>query len=550
MRIAVQSLSLALFTLLFALANYRLPDWLPADIYLRLDPLLGLSAIVAGRAWVPRAIWGLALLVATALVGRFFCSHVCPLGAILDFLDPLLFRRVTRRPLGADARLRNVKYVVLIVFIAAALAGSSLVYLLDPISLLTRTYTLALFPPFVGLVNVLLDAVRPLAAAAGWVGLATLSYAQPVFYLTLVTAVIFAGILALGRLAPRFWCRYLCPLGALLSLVSPLGRLRREVGPECPACGACQKTCPMGAATDEGGTQVAECIQCRTCVAACPKDVITFPASPRMLPEGASSRPDLSRRGFLYSVAGGVGAGFAVQQSPFTALQNKQQLIRPPGALPESDFLATCIRCGECMKSCLTNTLQPTFWESGLAGLWTPKLDLRFAACEQECTVCGKVCPTQAIRSLSLEEKTHAKVGTAILKKEMCLVWAQDKLCLICDEICPYDAIVFRTIDGYRRPFVIASRCNGCGYCEQRCPVEGDSAIVVTPIGQIRLRTESYVAEAKKLQLDFKPNPGDDQFLLKREGLRLEPEPRGSARPQPGGPTPTPAATNPKGFLP
>jgi MauM/NapG family ferredoxin protein len=264
---------------------------------------------------------------------------------------------------------------------------------------------------------------------------------------------------------------------------------------------------------------------------------------------GETSRPDLSRRGFLYSMAGGVGLGFAVQQSPFTPLQNKAQLVRPPGALPENDFLTTCIRCGECMKSCLTNTLQPSLWEGGLAGLWTPKLDLRFAACEQECNVCGKVCPTQAIRSLGLEEKTHAKLGTAVLRKEMCLVWAQDKLCLICDEICPYDAIVFRTIDGYRRPFVVASRCNGCGYCEQRCPVEGESAIVVAPIGQIRMRTGSYVAEAKKLQLDFKPNPGDDQFILKTEGLKIEPEKHesGSKAMSPASPS---AAKKPKGFLP
>jgi polyferredoxin len=275
----------------------------------------------------------------------------------------------------------------------------------------------------VGLVNLALDAVRPVAESLRWMSIATLSYAQPVFYMSLVTFLVFAGIIALGRLAPRFWCRYLCPLGALLSLVSPLGRLRREVGPECPACGACQKTCPMGAATDEGGTRTAECIECRTCVAVCPENVIAFPASPRMLPAGTPARPDMSRRGFLYSVAGGVGMGFAVQQSPFTPLQNKQQLIRPPGALPESDFLATCIRCGECMKSCLTNTLQPTLWESGLAGLWTPKLDLRFAACEPECNVCGKVCPTQAIRSLTLEEKTNAKVGTAILKRSRCVWW-------------------------------------------------------------------------------------------------------------------------------
>src|SRR5512139_2821876 len=120
MRIAGQALSLGLFTVLFALANYRLPDWLPADIYLRLDPLLGLSAILAGRAWVPRAVWGLALLAATILVGRFFCSYVCPLGAILDFLDRPLFHRVKRRTLASDAGLRNIKYVVLILFVAAA----------------------------------------------------------------------------------------------------------------------------------------------------------------------------------------------------------------------------------------------------------------------------------------------------------------------------------------------------------------------------------------------------------------------------------------------
>ena len=547
MRATVQGLSLALFTILFALANYRLPDWLPADIYLRLDPLLGLSAILADRAWVARALWGFVLLLATILAGRFFCSYVCPLGALLDFLDPVLFRRAKRRRLESDPTLRNLKYVVLILVIAAALVGSSLVYLLDPISLLTRTYTFVLFPPFVGVVNILLDALRPVAEAMRWMSIATLSYTQPVFYMSLVTVLIFAGIIALGWLAPRFWCRYLCPLGALLSLFSPLGRWRRRVGPECPACGLCQDACPMGAAMDERGTRLVECIQCRTCVAECPEDVIAFPASPQLLPAGDTSWPDLSRRGFLWSVAGGVGLGFVVQQSPFTALQNKAQLIRPPGALPENDFLTTCIRCGECMKSCLTNTLQPSLWEGGLAGLWTPRLDLRFAACEQECNVCGKVCPTQAIRSLDLQEKTHAKLGTAVLRKEMCLVWAQDKLCLICDEICPYDAIVFRTIDGYRRPFVVASHCNGCGYCEQRCPVEGESAIVVTPIGQIRMRAGSYVAEAKKLQLDFRPNPGDDQFILNTEGLTAEPEAKESG---PEAKPPRPTAQKPTGFLP
>lgn len=277
----------------------------------------------------------------------------------------------------------------------------------------------------------------------------------------------------------------------------------------------------MGAiAEDPKGTRLPECIQCRTCAKVCPQNAITFPAS--LSSGGEYSKVDFSRRGFVYSLAGGLAVGFVATQTPFTLKQSKHQLIRPPGAIPETEFLRTCIRCGECMKSCLTNTLQPCLWESGLSGLWTPKMDPRLAPCDQNCYVCGKVCPTQAIRSLSLEEKTHAKVGTAVLKKELCLVWAQNKICLICDEICPYNAIVFRPVEGYRRPFVIASKCNGCGFCEQRCPVKGESAIVVVPDGEIRLKEGSYVKEAKKLQLEFKPDPGDDKFILEESGFKIE----------------------------
>ena len=174
----------------------------------------------------------------------------------------------------------------------------------------------------------------------------------------------------------------------------------------------------MGAAGDEGGTHLAECIQCRTCVDACPQELIQFPVARQPIPGGEYSRIDLTRRGFLYSAAGGVGLGFLVRADAVRRRsRGRLQLIRPPGALPEGEFLRTCIRCGECMKSCVTNTLQPCLLRAGLEGLWTPRMELRFAACEQNCNVCGKVCPTQAIRSLPLDEKNHAKVGTAVLQE-------------------------------------------------------------------------------------------------------------------------------------
>ncbi len=544
MRSLIQGLSLLLFTVLFVFATYKLPNWLPADIYLRLDPLLGLNAIFAAREIIGRALWSLLILGATLLIGRFFCAYICPMGVTIDFLDYIFFHKVKRRGLKSESHFRKVKYLLLIIFISAAISGLSLAFLMDPMAILTRVYTFFIYPITTTLLNLMLDLLRPLSKAVGWTGLSYLHYPQPVYYMSLITLFIFSGIICLNYFLPRFWCRYLCPLGAMLSLISPLNIFKRHVSEDCNECMKCQKNCPMGAISDDPKkTRVLECIQCRRCVKVCPQNAITFTSSFHSV--GEYSKVDFSRRGFIYSIAGGLGIGLLATKTPFAIQQGKFQLIRAPGSIPEDEFLKTCIRCGECMKSCLTNTLQPCLWESGFSGLWTPKMDLRLAPCDQNCNICGKVCPTQAIRSLSLEEKTHAKVGTAVLRKEMCLVWAQNKLCLICDEICPYNAIVFRPVEGYRRPVVIASKCNGCGYCEQRCPVKGESAIVVVPDGEIRLKEGSYLKEAKKLQLEFKPDPGDDRFILKDSGFKIEgnEEKEGNILKE------KPKSKKPKGFL-
>jgi formate hydrogenlyase subunit 6/NADH:ubiquinone oxidoreductase subunit I len=123
-------------------------------------------------------------------------------------------------------------------------------------------------------------------------------------------------------------------------------------------------------------------------------------------------------------------------------------VIRPPGALHEEDFLARCIKCGQCMRLCPTNIIQPAALEAGVEGLWTPILNFRIgtSGCQLNCVACGHICPTAAIRPLSLDEKLGRnayaplgpiRLGTAFVDRGRCLPWAMDKPCIVCQENCP-----------------------------------------------------------------------------------------------------------------
>jgi NAD-dependent dihydropyrimidine dehydrogenase PreA subunit len=185
------------------------------------------------------------------------------------------------------------------------------------------------------------------------------------------------------------------------------------------------------------------------------------------------------------------------------------------------------VRCGECLRACPTNTLQPDWHHAGLPGLWAPRMNLRHAACDQDCNACGQVCPTQCIRPLDLEERRHARVGVAIVRRDKCLPWGRDEQCLVCEQQCPYGAIAFQHDDQHRfgLPVVDTSRCNGCGICEDRCPLTGDAAIVVVPDGELRLAHGSYVEECGSRDLIFeRKDLGRDKFQFHEGGLPLGPD--------------------------
>ncbi len=139
------------------------------------------------------------------------------------------------------------------------------------------------------------------------------------------------------------------------------------------------------------------------------------------------------------------------------------------------------------MKVCPTNGLQPVLMETGLEGMWTPRLEPDIGYCEYNCTQCGSVCPTGAIKKLTIAEKHLTKLGTAVVDPNICIAWAENKQCLVCEEHCPVpDKAIKADVYIYGRPVVIAEKCVGCGICQTKCPVRPDRAIKVSPKGADR----------------------------------------------------------------
>jgi MauM/NapG family ferredoxin protein len=429
-----------------------------------------------------------------------FCGWVCPLGTLNNIVGS--FRKP--RPDEWSKNWHRVKYYILIGILASSLFTLQPVGVMDPLSLLIRSFSLSIYPAFNAAVSAVFDTLYSTDPA----GIASVSepvydvlkktvlaFTQPVYLQSVFIGLLFLAVLGLNLVEKRFWCKYLCPLGALLGLLSRFSLLKRSVSEGCTECGACARVCQGGASPDvKGQWKDAECYYCWNCDDVCPNNAVSFGFSGRKV----TPAMDLGRRRMFTSVFSGIAAVPLIRITPLgTANARNPVLLRPPGALEEKKFLARCVKCGECMKVCITNGLQPTLLEAGLEGIWSPMLVPRIGYCEYRCTLCGQVCPTGAIKRLKLEEKAKVKIGLAMIDKGRCLPWAHGRPCIVCEEVCPtpkkaiwFEEAKVRDRSGkivtMMQPRVDIELCIGCGICETKCPVLGRPAISVTNLGESR----------------------------------------------------------------
>lgn len=509
----------------------------PVSIALEFSPLVALATLLANGTVFKGLLWSLVILIPTIFLGRFFCGWICPLGTLNHWLSAIRSERMKRK--GKKRILSNkykkyqrIKYYILLASLGAALLGTVQVGLFDPLSFLARSLGTVVLPTAHTAADGVLSSVKsvgwpPLMAGAQFVydiiSPLLLPFRQAHFHTILTISFLFVGALVMNRIYTRFWCRGICPLGAMLGIFSRFAIFGLEKNEErCDDCQLCQMHC-QGADNPKVGEKwhQAECHLCLNCQSACPQSSLKFKFFPNQIetktnPVGTQS-VDISRRKVFLSVGSGLALYPLLRSGDDFEANANPLLIRPPGSVEEKDFLARCIRCGQCMRVCPNNALHPTFMESGLEGIWSPMLIPKIGYCEPTCTLCGQVCPTGAILELTQKVKVGDKdtppnrIGTAFFDRGRCLPWAMAKPCIVCEEWCPTSpkAIYLKeetVLDSLgkevvvKRPYIDPDLCTGCGACEYACPVMDRRAVYVTSVGESRSSKNQILLQRKGIK--------------------------------------------------
>src|SRR5574344_688076 len=280
LRFLIQILCFFLLPGLFAGAFYGI------EVFIQ-----GLLAGELATVWIALFPTVVLILVST-LIGRYFCGYMCAFGTLQDgmsFLGHNVFHLKSKMPEKVDAILKYLKYFVLAFLV---------------ISFFFTPDILGNFSPW---------------SAFGAIFTIPTDFASA--FSTMLPGTILLGVILLGALFfDRFFCRYLCPLGAIFSVVSRLrfGKIKKERS-GCGACHICTNSCPMGIELYKVDVvKSGECINCMNCVNVCPRSNPVYPPFSKKTKLWAASVVAISFVGLYY--VGNLGVNQLYADSFATSL--------------------------------------------------------------------------------------------------------------------------------------------------------------------------------------------------------------------------------------
>lgn len=439
------------------------------------------------------------LVLLTLLFGRIYCSVICPLGVMQDFIAWVSKRRMFRK--NKKAKLANkysysptkrvLRALVLLLFLVLMIAGlNSLAILIAPYSAYGRIATNLMQPIYLWVNN-------GLAAIAehydSYMFYSVDVWMKSAFSLGIAVAtLVIIGILAWR--GGRTYCNTICPVGTVLGYVSHFSLF----GPvfdedKCNGCGLCARNCKASCIDAKNHhVDMTRCVSCGDCMEVCSQRAVTFGnrlKTSKTPKEAKDVEVSQDRRAFMKglaivgtgvtidAVAKTVDGGLAVIEDKVNP--ERKTPITPPGSLSAKHFAQHCTACQLCIAACPNQVLRPS---EDLEHLMQPVLEFERGYCRPECNRCSQVCPTGAIRPITIEERTAHQVGHAVWVRKNCVILTDEVECGNCARHCPTGAIEMMPLEDNDEiwvPMVNEEKCIGCGACENLCPARPFSAIYV-----------------------------------------------------------------------
>lgn len=431
----------------------------------------------------------IALVLLTLLMGRIYCSVICPLGVLQDIFG--WFGKKAKKNRYTYSKPMNIlRYVMLGILVVALVAGfGSIAALIAPYSAFGRIASNLFAPIYLWGNNLLVAWAESVDSYA--------FYSVDVWLkggITLVVAVVtFVVLFVLAFKNGRTYCNTICPVGTVLGFLSRYSWLKPVIDTsKCNGCGLCARNCKASCIDSKNhAIDYSRCVVCLDCIDKCRQGAIKYVARSKssQAPSGASA--DKGRRAFVTATAMVAGAGIAKAQQlkmdgGFATIEDKkipkrETPLTPPGSLSAKNLAQHCTACQLCVSVCPNQVLRPS---SDLSNFMQPETSYERGYCRPECVKCSEVCPTGAIKPITKEEKTAIQIGHAVWIADNCIVNTDGQKCGNCARHCPTGAIQMVPKDpndkkSLQIPVVNTERCIGCGACENLCPSRPFSAIYV-----------------------------------------------------------------------